>query len=517
MTVLFIILGAIIGSAAGDFRGVLFGAAVGYLLADRVKLRDRLIPLEKSLAQMTQQARHPVRQQPAARRAAPPADVAKALAQPQIGNSTETAPAASPSMHQEDRASAIPGEARNEAAPANRPAPAEPPGVQFPLRVIRNYFSGGNLVVRIGVIVLFFGVAFLLKYAREHTRGPIEARLAGVTWGGVALLVFGWRLRERNPNYALALQGGAVGVLYLTVFAALRLYQLLPGSGAFALLATIGVLSAVLAVRQDAQVLAAMGAAGGFLAPILTSTGAGSHVMLFSYYALLNTGILGIAWFKAWRPLNVLGFMFTFVIGTAWGVTRYQPELFTSTEPFLILFFVFFAAIAVLYAHRQAPQLKHYVDGTLIFGTPVIAFGLQSGLLRDTPYGLAFSAVAVSAFYLLLAGGLYARHRDQLRLLVESFLALGVAFATLAVPLAFDGQLTAATWALEGTAILWVGLRQERRLARALGTLLEFAAGFAFLLDAHYAAEALPVLNSHFLGPLMISVAGLFSARNTLF
>jgi hypothetical protein len=43
--------------------------------------------------------------------------------------------------------------------------------------------------------------------------------------------------------------------------------------------------------------------------------------------------------------------------------------------------------------------------------------------------------------------------------------------------------------------------------------LLEFAAGVAFLFDARFAAEALPVLNSHFLGALMISVAGLFSAR----
>ena len=29
---------------------------------------------------------------------------------------------------------------------------------------------------------------------------------------------------------------------------------------------------------------------------------------LFSFYALLNLGILFIAWFKAWRSLNLLGF-----------------------------------------------------------------------------------------------------------------------------------------------------------------------------------------------------------------
>jgi uncharacterized membrane protein len=511
MTVLFIILGAIIGAVADQFRGVLFGAIIGYLLADRVRLRERLLALDKSLKELARQPQQAV--------AAPVAPAESTAA-----NEAEPVEPSSASVPEEPLFDAPLKTELNSVAPiavaiAGETALLEPAAAEAPpsepafVRLIRNYFTGGNLVVRIGIIVLFFGVAFLLKYAAEHSEVPIEVRLAGIALGGVALLVFGWRLRQRKPTYALALQGGAVGILYLTVFAALRLYHLLPAGAAFALLAAIGALSAILAVRQDAQVLAAVGAAGGFLAPILTSTGAGSHVMLFSYYALLNAGILGIAWFKAWRSLNLLGFVFTFVIATFWGVTRYQPELFASIEPFLILFFVFFVAIAVLYAYRQAPQLKHYVDGTLIFGTPVVAFGLQSGLMRDTPYGLAFSAVALSAFYLLLAGWLYGRHRDQLRLLVEAFLALGVAFATLAVPMAFDGQLTAATWALEGAAILWVGLRQERRLARAVGMFLQFAAGLAFLFDFQFASAALPVLNSHFLGALMVSAAGLFSGR----
>ena len=510
MTVLFVIIGAIIGAAADQFRGVLFGAIIGYLVADRLKLRERLIVLEKSLDRL---ARHPA--QPVAPSVAMPQPAAAEVVVPgeqvEVPKPREPALATPIPVPTPEATPPIPVATHAEASRSESAPPRVPPPEPAIIRAIRNYFTGGNLVVRIGIIILFFGVAFLLKYAAEHTQVPIEVRLMGVALGGIALLALGWRLRQRKRAYALALQGGAVGVLYLTVFAALRLYQLLPAGAAFGLLTAIGVLSAVLAVGQDAAALAVMGAAGGFLAPILTSTGQGSHVMLFSYYALLNAGILGIAWFKAWRSLNLLGFAFTFVIATLWGVTRYRPELFASSEPFLILFFLFFVAIAVLYAHRQAPQLKHYVDGTLIFGTPLIAFGLQSGLMRGTPYGLAFSAVAVSAFYLLLAGWLYGRHRHTLRMLVESFLGLGVAFATLAVPLAFEGHLTAATWALEGAAILWVGLRQERRLARAAGMLLQLAAGAAFLLDAQFAPDAVPLFNSHFLGALMVSVGGLFS------
>ena len=257
--------------------------------------------------------------------------------------------------------------------------------------------------MRIGVVVLFFGVAFLLKYAAEHDLVPIEIRLAAVAAGAIALLVFGWRLREQRSGYALMLQGGGIGVLYLTVFAALRLYQLLPPTFAFVVLAGIAVFSAALSVLQDSRSLAITGAAGGFLAPVLTSTGGGSHVALFSFYALLDAGILAIAMHKAWRELNLVGFAFTFVIGLAWGAQYYRPELYATTEPFLVLFFLFYVAIAVLFALRQAPRLAHYVDGTLVFGTPLIAFGLQTALVRDMEFGAAWSAFALAAFYLSLA------------------------------------------------------------------------------------------------------------------
>ena len=92
-----------------------------------------------------------------------------------------------------------------------------------------NWLTGGNALVRVGVVVLFFGVAFLLKYAYEHTHVPVELRLIGVALGACVMLVIGWRLRQSKPVYALAIQGGGVGVLYLTVFGAFRMFNLLPG------------------------------------------------------------------------------------------------------------------------------------------------------------------------------------------------------------------------------------------------------------------------------------------------
>ena len=353
--------------------------------------------------------------------------------------------------------------------PPELPKAPKPPSKGLEDSAIWRWLTGGNTVVRVGVVVLFFGVAFLLRYAYEHVHAPIELRLAGVAAGAIALLALGWRLRERRAGYALALQGGGIGVLYLVIFAAFRLYQLIPPGPAFALLVGVAAFSAFVAVVQDSRSLAVLGVSGGFLAPVLASTGGGSHVMLFSYYAVLNAGILGVAWFKAWRILNLVGFAFTFAIGTLWGVQLYRPEHFATTEPFLVLFFLFYVAIPLLFARRQAGRLERYVDATLVFGVPLVAFGLQAGLVREIEYGAAWSALALAALYLALAKAVWGRAGERLRLLAESFLALGVVFATLAIPLALEGRWTSAAWALEGAAIVWVGVRQQRLAARCFG------------------------------------------------
>ncbi len=154
---------------------------------------------------------------------------------------------------------------------------------------------------------------------------------------GIGLLVLGWRLRDAaTAPTRSSVQGGGIGVLYLTIYASFALYNLLPAALAFALLVVVTAAATALAVLQDARALAVLGIVGGFLAPVLVSTGSNDHVALFSYYAVLDFAILGIAWFKAWRMLNVLGFLFTFGIGTLWGIDGYTPEKFATTEPFLV-------------------------------------------------------------------------------------------------------------------------------------------------------------------------------------
>lgn len=414
-------------------------------------------------------------------------------------------------------------------APAPTPKePVIPRGPNLIERAIegaRNWLFGGNTVLRVGVVLLFLGLAFLLRYATEGMVVPIELRYAGVAAAALGLLGLGWWLRLRNGNYGLMLQGAGIAVLYLTVFAAMRLHPLIDPGAAMGLLVAVTVCSAILAITQDAIGLACAAALGGFAAPILVSTGAGSHVALFSYFALLNAGILTIAWFKAWRLLNVIGFVGTFGIGFAWGMRAYTPELLWSTEPFLILFFLMYLAIGLLFARRKlletqdAPedasrgaQLRwsaakgDYVDGTLLFGPPLVGFGLQFALVQHLEFAAAFSALGLGIIYIVLARVLSG---GRALLLTETCLALGVIFASLAIPLGLDARWTAAAWAVEGSGIFWLGLRQHRPVARAFALLLQLGSLLAFLGELRDGQDTL--LQGPPLGALLLGAALLFS------
>ncbi|MGE6384400.1 DUF2339 domain-containing protein [Pseudomonas sp. NPDC078416] len=444
-------------------------------------------------------------------------------AAPDVGDSEWSRPAQAPS-------STAPSYVPASQHASTQPAPPQHSLFDSALLRAKNWLLGGNTVLRVGVVLLFLGLAFLLRYATEGMVVPIEARYAGVAVAALALLGLGWWLRHRNESFALMLQGTGVAVLYLTVFAAMKVHTLLAPGMAFSLLVAVTVFSAILAVTQNSLALACVAALGGFAAPLLTSSGEGSHVALFSYFALLNAGIFAIAWFKAWRPLNLIGFIGTFGIGFAWGMDAYTSELFWSTEPFLILFFLMYLAIGLLFARRKlqehaagpdddsreatlrwSARQTHYVDGSLLFGTPIVGFGLQYALVQHIEFGAALSALALGLLYMGIARFLAGRAPGRALLLVETCLSLGVVFGTLAIPLGLSAQWTTVAWAVEGAAVFWLGMRQNRLLARGFGLLLQLGAGIAFL--GAVGRWDVPNFNhGDFWTPLIIALAGLVSA-----
>ncbi|HEY5852449.1 MAG TPA: DUF2339 domain-containing protein [Lysobacter sp.] len=421
----------------------------------------------------------------------------------------------SPQQPPQPPAQPLPAPARERAPQYTRVSrePPRPDVIDLATRAVRRWFTEGNVPVKVGVLVFFAGIAALLNYASDQgwMRMPVELRLAGIAAAALAALVFGWRQREAKRSFALSLQGGAIGVLLLVIFSAFRFYQMLPAGVAFALSVVLVAGAGVLAVRQNAIALAVLGILAGFLAPILLSTGSGNHVALFGYYAVLNMAIFAIAWWRPWRVLNLMGFVFTFGIATIWGVLSYKPEHFATTEPFLLLFFFCYLLVPIAYAQQRPEAKRDRIDGCLVFGTPLVAFSLQAGLLEGERMALASCALVLAVVYAALAWWL--RRRERFATLAMSHALLAVGFATLAVPLALSAQATACVFALEGAALVWLGSHQQRRLPQVAGLLLQLLAAGAFaigLVDNPTAAT--PVLNAACMGALLIAIAGFASA-----
>jgi uncharacterized membrane protein len=511
-TVVLSILGLIVGGMVAEEEGLVIGLFIGLAFGMISSLKGRVWQLEQALAKLKDQVEHPIVDQvplESVTSKEPPSKTSQ-----NTFSSAEVKQADYVSVIEalqfSDTSTTVSDNAFSTKTTETQPSASERDLAEKIFHKVKTFFTTGNVVVKVGAIVLFFGVAFLLKYAAERNILPIELQLMAVIVAGIALLVTGWRLRDTKLDYGLILQGAGVGLLYLTVFAASKFYHVLPVTVTFAIMLLLVVLSGWLAIKQDAKSLAIFGAVGGFLAPVVMSSGGGSHIVLFSYYAVLNIGILGIAWFKSWRFLNLVGFLFTFIVSAAWGYRVYQPEHFASTEFFLILFFVFYLFISISFAFKQAPKQKLYVDGTIVFGLPLVAFALQGELVKPFEYGEAMTALALAAIYLILAKRFWLPEHKGVRLLAESFIALGITFASLAVPLLLDGRWTAAVWSLEGAALVWVGIRQSHIISRGLGLLLAMGAGLVFILaNHHHLVDSIPILNSAFIGMALVSLSAL--------
>ena len=83
-----------------------------------------------------------------------------------------------------------------------------------------------------------------------------------------------------------------------------------------------------LSLLYNKQELAIIALIGGFAAPFLVSTGSGNYKVLFTYLIILNSGLLFIAYYKSWRLLNILNFIFTAILFGSWlGFLQYDEPM----------------------------------------------------------------------------------------------------------------------------------------------------------------------------------------------
>jgi Predicted membrane protein (DUF2339)/Protein of unknown function (DUF3999) len=326
----------------------------------------------------------------------------------------------------------------------------------------------GKWMTWVGALAVVIGAGFGFKYAIDNEYlGPTGRVVLGILTG-MACFVGGAFAMLRNYRFlGQGLVGAALGILYASLVAADRWYGIIPQQAAF--LAMIAVTMAGLAFSAvfSAQPTACLGLLGGFLSPVMLARGTDERWILFSYILVLDLGVLGIAAFRKWRPLQNLAFACTVIMWIGWFSQHYTPEKFTDTVLLLTPFFLVFALLGIFHnVLRRTPAEAG--DFFLILATPVAYFAALYGITnRDYAAWQGLLAVAMAAVYLGFA--VFAMQRNPAgRKIVIALAGVAASFLTLAVPLQLTGHWIAIAWAGEAVLLVELGLRfGEVRLRQA--------------------------------------------------
>ncbi|MCF7731660.1 MAG: DUF2339 domain-containing protein [Akkermansiaceae bacterium] len=200
--------------------------------------------------------------------------------------------------------------------PVSQPAALEQP--KPPLNL--EQFMGVKLFAWLGGVALFFGIIFFVKYAFDNNLIPPAMRIAMGFVTGIGLMVGGLALHRRGTHTPLShsLCATAVLVLYGVTFAAYERYGFFNQAGTFALMVLVTVTAFLIAVRLNALVVAGLGMVGGFLTPVLVSTGKDELLILSAYIALLVAGLIAVSRHRNWRFLVTAAVVGTVVLQAGW-------------------------------------------------------------------------------------------------------------------------------------------------------------------------------------------------------
>jgi hypothetical protein len=307
------------------------------------------------------------------------------------------------------------------AAKGLRPAPSSiPPGRETPAAGIRppqvpatpraainwEQFLGVKLFAWVGAIALFLGVGFLVKYGFEQGWISPQVRVGMGLVIGLGLLAGGLAMsREKYAPTVQAVCSSGILILYADIFAACMFYHFLPESAAFLLMTAVTGTAFILAVKLDAQAVAILALLGGFLTPPLLSTGRDNPVGLFGYLAILDLGLIAVAFRKRWNYLVLLGAIATIIMQAGW-VNKFFEAPKVETAMIIFLGFAWFFVLALVWAHR-AGNVEKFVSAAAI-AMPCSALVFALSLMVDSRTaitsqpGLLFSYIFAADLALLV-------------------------------------------------------------------------------------------------------------------
>ena len=487
-------------------------------------LLQRLYPLEQKLAAVEQQL----------------AGLARRLVQVERELAGPPAAAAEPTPAHPPAPTAVPTPGPQPARPSvpSATTPPGPPSVPTPKpssqplaaarhaapRLDLETLIAGKWLNRLGILALLFAVSFFIKYAFDNNWVGPRGRVAiGLLLGSALLPWSGWLLRRGYRYFSEGIAGLGAAVLYLSIWAGWHYYRLFEHSTAFAGMIVVTAAMIVVAVGRDSQRVALLALAGGFLTPLLVSTGKDEQLVLFSYLAVLAAGLLLLARARDWYLLAPVSFFATQVFFWGWYETFYRPEKLLRTSLFATLFFLIFAAQPVIRSRREG-RLAISEMAVVLLNALAYLLALRATLWPEHRWTLTLVVLGLVAAHLVVARGLpppaeasatpVARSANGGALGAQPipgegplvsllFAGLALTFATLAIPIRLDGKWITMAWAVEGTILVWSGQQARQWALRAAGLLLFAIVAVRlavlpipaqqFLLNARFAAFAVAV------------------------
>ena len=344
------------------------------------------------------------------------------------------------------------------------PEPVEQPSTIFKKQIPAGKsnwekFIGENLINKVGIAILVIGVAIGAKYSIENNLISPLTRIVLGYFAGLGLLGFGIKLKAKYENYSAVLVSGALAILYLITFAAYSFYGLFPQLMAFGLMLLFTVFGVIAALHYNKQVIAFIGLVGAYAVPFLLSNDSGNVTTLFGYIAIINVGILVIAFKKYWKPLYYSAFIFTWLIFGVFAVLSYETaKHFQIALVFLCIFFLLFYGIFLAYKMMANETFKRS-DVVMLLLNSFIFFGLGYGLLEHHEIGsqlLGVFTLCNAVVHFIVSALIYKKKLAD-RNLFYLVSGLVLVFITIAIPVQLDGNWVTLLWVLEAALLFWIG------------------------------------------------------------
>jgi uncharacterized membrane protein len=313
---------------------------------------------------------------------------------------------------------------------------------------------GGRLLNWIGALAIIIGIGFFLGYGYENNwiTPPLLVGIGAIA--GVALLAGGdLSFRKGYRIFSQGLIGAGISILYLSVYASFNYFHFQGQAAAFLMMCSVTVLTFVQAFRFNSLSVSLLGWAGGFLTPVLLSTGQANEAALFAYISILDAGLLAIVAFKTdWVILQPLTLGATYALYILWYVNYYDSEDLSTTAVLLTIFWGLFHALDVLQIVRTAKN--HLVLREAVAVLNALCYYGALYVIVDAAHHdyLATVTLGLGAAYLVTIAAIRGLHPPWV---TEARFALtGAVLLVIATGLRFSGLDTVFCWSMEALALV---------------------------------------------------------------